>query len=148
MSAVDDAATNPTPPVSSARFELNNPPVIADSVDGEAVAIDLDSGTYYSLAASAGVVWEAVLAGASVDHLASGRDEADTAALTTFVGSLLEQGLLRASAESAVAPAAAPAWAAAELAVVRFTDMQDLLGLDPIHDADAQVGWPVAGTGA
>ena len=31
------------------RYELNNPPVIAELVEGEVIAIDLERGSYYSL---------------------------------------------------------------------------------------------------
>jgi hypothetical protein len=33
-------------------------------------------------------------------------------------------------------------WAGGELRFDRFTDMQDLLLLDPIHEVDEEVGWP------
>ena len=43
----------------SLRFELNNPPVVAELVEGEAIAINLKSGCYYSLTGAAGS-WQKV----------------------------------------------------------------------------------------
>ena len=68
-----------------------------------------------------------------------------------FAGRLLDAGVLRARDGTAPAPAAAddaPADAPAAKEPFRapqiraYTDMQDLLMIDPIHDVD-ETGWPV-----
>lgn len=125
-------------------YELNNPPVIADVVDGEAIAIDLESGVYYSLVGPAGAVWEALCAGAPPRTIVDPDAAGDTDRLARFVEALVEEGLLRRSATPADLTATAPVWHGAELGFERFTDMEDLLGLDPIHGVDERVGWPEA----
>jgi len=39
-------------------FRINSPPVVAETLDGEATIVDLESGTYYALNESGTFVWE------------------------------------------------------------------------------------------
>ena len=61
--------------------------------------------------------------------------------LETFITQLLDAGLLRPS-QTPTEPVSVEPWLAEDLHIQEFTDMADLLGLDPIHDADAALGWP------
>ena len=65
--------------------------------------------------------------------------------LSGFLKALLAEQLIR-RAPGSLAPSApieslAP-WPADALRFERFTDMQDLLVLDPIHEVDEEAGWP------
>jgi hypothetical protein len=132
-------------------YELNNPPVIAETLDGEVVAIDLDAGNYFGFRGPAVALWEALLAGAAPRELVAavegeGSREALADALQGFIDRLVGDALIRPRAEtraSAPAPAAIAPWTAADLAYECYTDMQNLLGLDPVHEADERLGWPV-----
>ena len=42
------------------RLRVNRPTVISETIDGEAVVINLDSGHYYSLDGTAGEIWSLV----------------------------------------------------------------------------------------
>ena len=139
---------------STSRFQVNLPKVVAEVFeDDEIVIVNLDSGNYYSLDGSGAVLWNALAAGGSVAAMVAalaGRYRGDRAQMETAASVLLEE-LLR---ESLIVPAGeAPASAAGEAAptgpssafvppaLQRYTDMQDLLLLDPIHDVD-ETGWP------
>lgn len=136
------------------RYELNNPPVISEVIDGEVVAIDLDAGNYFSLRGPAVAVWSALLDGAAPRDIVAaaatpGAEPALADALELFVERLLADRLLRPRNDTGGAPVAvAPlqAWSRDELDYECFTDMQNLLGLDPIHEADDRLGWPVQQT--
>lgn len=123
------------------HYELNNPPVIADLVDGEAIAIDLDSGVYYSLTGTTGAVWQSLLDGAAPRSLLG--DDCDPDALDRFVGALVAEGLLRTRTGTPEPDEVQP-WDGTPLSFERFADMEDLLALDPIHDVDETFGWPKA----
>jgi len=128
-------------------YELNNPPVIAELLEGEIVAIDLDAGTYYSIRGKAAVLFNALAAGASPAALvqAAGGDRAALMpTLADFVRRCMTDNLLRPRSEARVVPPQAPVsgWTADELAYEYYTDMQTLLGLDPVHEADQKLGWP------
>ncbi|MBI1350224.1 MAG: hypothetical protein GC156_03815 [Actinomycetales bacterium] len=123
-------------------FELDSPSVISDEVGGETLAINLNTGAYYVVPPESLWVWRAVTAGVPGRALLSGEDDRE-AALAQYVTSLQEAGLVREATMAKPAPVDAEAWTAADLAISEHTDMADLLGLDPIHDVDEAVGWPV-----
>ena len=94
------------------RYELNNPPMIAELVEGEVIAIDLDRGSYYSLVGAAAEVWSALIAGRSGEEILAAADTAPdqvpAAKLQGFVESLLAEQLIRRAAPQSTGAAAPP----------------------------------------
>ena len=118
----------------------NTERIAAKVLDGEAVIIDLMTGTYYSLTGAGSRFWEHVEAGSPVADAASAiAAEYNVAAervrqdLDALIGLLrTEQLVVDGVPRAAVAlPAASPVavYESPELQV--FRDMQDLLALDP-----------------
>ena len=133
----------------NARYELNNPPVIAELVEGEVIAINLDNGSYYSLVGPSVEVWNLLLQGHSAEEILRGSTmgDADGAleGLARFIEALVAEQLLRPAHPPKGGPAngiGIQPCAGGELRFDRFTDMQDLLLLDPIHEVEKEVGWP------
>jgi hypothetical protein len=124
--------------MSDERYEINEPAVVADEIDGMAVIINLESGAYYSGTESSAEAWVALIAGADAGELAAAM-AVPTTALAAFIGHLLEQGLLRPRNADPRKWSAGPA--RGQLALERFDDLEDLLLLDPVHDVTQQ-GWP------
>jgi hypothetical protein len=119
--------------------------VVSEVIDGEVVAIDLTSGRYYSLEGAAARAWEAIQAGEDTDGVAvavaaEAGIEADEARpdVAAFLAELQAEGLLL-SGNGVGPPAAGPG--RVSLVLNRYTDMQDLIVIDPIHDVD-ETGWP------
>jgi hypothetical protein len=119
--------------------------VVSEVIDGEVVAIDLESGRYYSLEGAAARAWEALRDGQDLDGIAAvvadeaglGADEV-RADVTGFLAELEAEGLLldgNGAGQPQPGPGRVP------LILNRYTDMQDLIVLDPIHDVD-ETGWP------
>lgn len=143
--------------MSNQSYRINQPAVIAEVIDGEAIIVNLDSGTYYSLCDSGCAVWELLVQQMTVpdvvQNLASRYSSVSSvieAGVTALLTELLNEQLLL-PAEGA--PAAAPALVHADghqpfppPVLDKFTDMTDLLLLDPIHEVDTQ-GWPHAASG-
>lgn len=146
-------------PIAIERLFVNEPAVVSETIDGEVVVINLDKGTYYSLRNSAAFVWGLVVEGTAVDELLGSvtrRYEGDDCQMreTTraFLAQLVEEELLRPAQGqnggytvarpgdtielAARVPFVAPA-------LEKYTDMEHLLLLDPIHDVD-ETGWPNA----
>ena len=140
---------------STTTYAVSKPEIIREQFDEEVVIVDLDTGSYYSLSGAGSEVWSAIESGASTagiaQHLIATYD-AEPAEIEVALGRLLEElqaeGLItpRDDAQTVVqAPVAAgknPAkseWQAPILQ--KFTDMQALLLLDPIHEVDS-AGWP------
>jgi hypothetical protein len=135
-------------------FKVNTPPVIHQTLDGEVIAVNLDSGTYYSIAGTGATVWGALETGATVEGAVDelllryeGERGSIEASVRTFVDELVAEELV-SPAENGAAPRPAATAAGgearqpfAEPRLERYTDMQELLMLDPIHEVDEQ-GWP------
>ena len=137
----------------TARYRLNHPPVVAEMIEGEGVAIDLKSGRYFSLSGPAAEVWRCLIAGYSASEIlaAAGEvSESRTESLYQFIARLLSEGLICSRDEAAPAQPLAPLapWSAEALKVESFNDMQDMLTLDPIHEIDDDFGWPRPASGA
>jgi hypothetical protein len=132
-------------------FTLADPTRIsARPFDNEVVVANFGTGIYYSLLGSAAEIWGGLMAGVPLPDIAAtlGAHAAPggqgfAAAVAAFVEQLRQEGLIRPIEPRAAdpwQPAAPPGgWAAPELE--RFSDMQDLLLLDPVHDT-SEAGWP------
>jgi hypothetical protein len=137
------------------RFEVSRPEVVGSVVDGEVVAINLDTGSYYNISGAGTAVWVAVERAASAQEVAARLahrfdvpvDEIGTS-VTRFMEELLAEGLIRPAEPDA--PGADPS--ASDLppdgpaafsppVLEKFTDMEDLLLVDPVHDVSER-GWP------
>jgi hypothetical protein len=137
----------------TARFRVNSPNVIHETIEGEVILIDLKTGTYYSLRDSGAAVWQAIEQGAVEDGIEAelrsrydGSEEQIRGAVRQLLAELEREGLIRAD-EGEAAPAATPSNnGAARLpfaapVLEKHTDMQDLILLDPVHEVGAE-GWP------
>lgn len=128
-------------------MRINAPAVSHQSIDGEVVVINLETGIYYSLLALGACVWERFAAGVPEEEIAAEvsayyADSEAAGAVRTLFASLREEQLIT---DGATARADGPQAPLPEVFAVpvleRFSDMQELLLLDPIHEVD-QVGWP------
>ncbi len=134
-------------------YRINSPAVIGEVLDGEAIIVNLDSGAYYSLDGAGAVVWSAAQSGALLEELIRataarfhGTDTEIAEGVAALVEELVAEGLLvTTSAPGAATPLPAaliedrPPFVSPILQ--KYTDMADLLLLDPIHEVDEQ-GWP------
>jgi hypothetical protein len=138
------------------RFRVNTPTVTHEIIDGEAVIINLDSGNYYSLIEAGSFIWAMVERGASpvdVQHMVQQTYQGDAGEIDRGVQELLTQ----LQQENLIVPVeGTPEDELTEVLpsnnghekplfnvplLNKFSDMQELLLLDPIHDVD-DAGWP------
>lgn len=134
------------------HFRVNEPDVTYESFDTEVLAINLRNGNYYSLRESAVPIWQLAVRGLSVGEIgaalaqsASGDAAEVTAAVRVFLAELEAEALLVAQSAPAAhvngkPPVTLPATFAKPV-LDRYTDMQQLLLMDPIHETDV-TGWP------
>jgi Coenzyme PQQ synthesis protein D (PqqD) len=137
------------------RYAVNSPPVVHESFGDEAVIVNLNSGAYYSLEKSGLAIWNLIVAGASIGEIVdqisvryAGARADIVAAVLELISSLRREELIQPAAETNHAGIATDANSnggdkiAFEPPLLnKFTDVEDLLVLDPIHDVDA-AGWP------
>jgi hypothetical protein len=125
----------------SQPHELRGPTVISDEVGGETLAINLESGAYFVISPASLAIWSALTTGVPAMALLEGATDPRQPALEAFLTKLLNAGLLR-PVDSPSEPGEMEPWFGEDLEIQEFTDMADLLGLDPIHDVDEALGWP------
>lgn len=138
---------------------VNAPHVVHESIDGETILIHLGTGTYYSLDGVGAEIWELVVEGVPDHELAARiatRYDAEPALVQRTVGGfvheLVEEGLLT-PAEPAAALDSDPGGGEGgseartgspfvEPVLHKYTDMQEFMLVDPLHDVEADAGWP------
>lgn len=136
------------------RYRINSPQVINETIDGEAIMINLATGSYYSLDRVGGEVWALLEGSVPVDDIVvelgrryDGAEDDIRRAVDDLLHRLSSEELVVpcddgdpvGAVSLEPAPAARPAFTAPRLE--KFTDMQDLILLDPVHEVDSR-GWP------
>ena len=144
---------------SSVCFRLNTPNVIQETIDGEVVIVNLDNGNYYSLDNIGAAIWSLIESGAAVAEVVNAirqrydGDHVDVEdAVNQFVAKLQREALIvpdgakepegTKGLDRQVETGADTERPRFEVPILHtYTDMQDLLLLDPIHEVD-ETGWP------
>jgi len=146
------------------NWRINTAKVIHETVEGETLIINTETGVYYSTSGSGAVLWQLLNRGLDVGAMVeqflqqySGTPEAEEIReeIARFVGELQQEDLLVLVAEedarsqyemktetdslpvgqaTITSPFAAPI-------LYKFTDMEEILLIDPIHEVD-DTGWP------
>jgi Coenzyme PQQ synthesis protein D (PqqD) len=142
------------------RYRVNSPQVISETVGGETIIVNLASGHYFNLQGTAVDVWEALERGeasrsivTALEQQYAAADGEVEAAVQELLQSLVAAELLVADGNGAAETQPAPPPSAGERppfvapSFTTFTDMQDIILLDPVHEVDAR-GWPHAPAGA
>ena len=130
-----------------------NADILHETISDEVIIISLTTGNYYSLQEGASLIWQFILQGANTAQVVEltskiykypiEKIEGD---ISVFLDKLKDENLID------YLPVRTPKilkvpdtqnikeYAPPKLEV--FTDIQDLLTLDPIHDVD-EMGWPL-----
>ena len=141
-------------------YIINEANVFADYADGQYVILNHVNGEYYSLDTASSAVLRALLAGIPEEEIGDaltglyGEAAGAGGAVSRFVKELLDLGIILPSGAAAEAPEereeamaglrALPSGGAMPgLSCEVYTDVADLLMMDPIHEVDEGAGWPV-----
>ena len=132
-------------------YLLNSTNVVCDTIDGEVLAIRSDNGAYYSMRGPSATAWVAIVSGASLDDAAPAAAahhgaDADTvrADLGAFADLLAGELLVVSSPSNDTAidlPADTLGLPWEPPVFEKYSDMEDLLLFDPIHEVNV-TGWP------
>lgn len=140
-----------------AYMKINQPQVVHEAFDDEVVIVNLDTGNYYSLEGAGADIWREIERGALVEEISEAtthRYDGAPDEIKTAVNKLLDELQREELVTLCESPDREPVGLLSDnhsngagkqpfqIPVLnRFTDMQDLLLLDPIHDVD-ETGWP------
>jgi Coenzyme PQQ synthesis protein D (PqqD) len=143
---------------SAALLRINSPTVVHETFEDEVVIVNLENGNYYSFDKKAGAdIWALIERGATVGDIEAeiaASYESDEPTIAHAVGAFLEElqreGLV---VFDGAAPDGRPSLVVKggglgqprprfETPVLnKYSDMRELLLLDPIHEVD-EAGWP------
>jgi Coenzyme PQQ synthesis protein D (PqqD) len=138
------------------QFRVTGSNVMSETIDGEVIVINLATGTYYSLRDAAAATWSLVERGATAEDVAAaletrydGSQAAILEAVQRFLSDLEHEELVASTNEqngagewAALPEEAASARRPFQAPVLeKYTDMQELILLDPVHEVGA-AGWP------
>lgn len=138
------------------RLKINDPNIVHEMIDGETIILNLDSGNYYSIVDVGVDIWSYIEKGVPIAEImplvrgnyhCNGSDEEN--AVNSFLEQLQQEGLVISVNDSSFLSqswkdnmVARESKSVFKIPVLnKYTDMQDLLLLDPIHEVDA-TGWP------
>src|ERR1700746_2628178 len=131
-------------------YVANSSSVVYEKFDEEAVLINVETGVYFSLRGSAPRIWALLQSPSTLDGivLQMGATESGAReAIEAFLGELVAQScvLTRQVEEIEIVGSPAPAGAADAFEppiLQAFSDLQELIVVDPVHEVDARDGWP------
>ncbi len=139
--------------------QVNTPAVVSDIIEGEAVILNLVNGNYYSLEGVGAEVWDWLVQGNSIESVAqelSNRYPLTQEQIEPEVMALIEElevenlitkvDVLKNKNQDFTLQDGAtvePGQAYQTPKLMKYTDLQDLLLLDPIHEVGPD-GWPLA----
>ncbi|MCL4395731.1 MAG: PqqD family protein [Chloroflexi bacterium] len=135
-------------------LKVNQSKVAHELFDDEVIAVNLDTGSYFSLDRSAAFIWKILVQGAAPAQVArqvaarySGDADAMAKSVEQFLSELERESLLVCvPGETEAAGSAVPAGGKIPYespVLQKYTDMEELLLIDPIHEVD-EMGWPSA----
>lgn len=148
---------------SGLRFRINKPKVILESFEDEVVIVNLDSGNYFSLDKIGAQIFDLLESGASMIETAKaisgyykGNQEFIEKEVSVFVDQLISEELIvplatgnetgktaiRSGINTSKFTPVNDVGIFESPVLQKYTDMQELLLLDPIHDVD-DMGWPI-----
>ena len=139
-------------------LKVNEPNIVHETIDGETILLHLGTGNYYSIEWPGTMFWDLLAEtgnteGIKKEFLKTDNENEDKIdeAYSNFIKSLLEEELVVAVENEKVSSLSIDkktkdefAKAVSELeklALNKYSDMKDMLLLDPIHDVDDK-GWP------
>lgn len=133
-------------------YKLNEEKMFFDMADGQAVVINFLSGMYYGTNSLGSAVLDRLVHGGAPDKIAAeakalpGCPEDFDQMLQEFIGKLCEkeilvEGTARANDEAPIGEGALADGFA--LPLDEFSEVQDLILADPVHDVDVEQGWPI-----
>lgn len=137
-------------------YTINRVKIIEETIDGEVIIINLDKGHYFSLNGTGADIWKYIKFGTPIADIivnikASYSDPKNSIehSINKLLTNLLEEELIIATDQNDIGSNSTPnidikndnKILFIEPVLEKYTDMEDLLLLDPIHDVDEQ-GWP------
>lgn len=135
-------------------YKINESRVISETLEGETIIINLDTGNYYSINTTGAIIWNQIQSNNGTQNILEYflnhydvNTDVITKSITEIISSLLKDNLILESESSSIQnikeeikniskePFLAPK-------IEKYDDMKEMLLADPIHDVSEKDGWP------
>lgn len=129
-------------------YRFKNPPCIHEVVEDEVIIINMEKGHYYNIKGAAKQVFVDLINGVKLDELSQFNqwDKNIEEKLAQFIESLVQENIIEVSQQNKDTRVNISSITISNLdedmRLHTYTDMEEILGLDPIHEVDHQEGWP------
>ena len=137
-------------------YRIETAEVVSDIIDGEAIILHRNYGDYFSTDGVGGLIWQWVGEGQSRSKILkmlnarfSGSLDEIATAVDSFFADLISHKLVQEVVESdepatetLVEPQTNPKTEFVRPTLHVYSDIRNLMLLDPIHDVDENIGWP------
>ena len=131
-------------------YEISGANIVHEVINDEVVAVNLDSGKYYSIRSIGAYIWGALVSGHSSETITSelslyypGNSTLILTDFESFVEQLTEENLIKkCNGPESKTKIEAPIIEYQSPTIEAYSDMQEILLLDPVHDVD-ESGWPI-----
>ena len=131
--------------------------VVSDIIDGEAIMLHRSYGDYFSTDGVGGLIWQWIGEGQSrsqILNMLNARFSASLAEIATavdsFLADLVAHKLVRevveddqSATETLIEPETNPKAEFVRPTLHVYSDIRNMVLLDPIHDVDENIGWPM-----
>ena len=142
----------------SNQYQVNSSNIIHETIDNEVIIVDLQKGYYFSLRSTAAEIWTSILARMSVDLIVQKlsrqygiKNSQIEGSVSNFIHQLVEEKIIIPAISGDGAedvknlepqnPEILKVEEYSNPVLEKYTDMAELLLLDPIHEVD-ETGWP------
>ena len=136
-------------------YTINAPHVVHDTIENETILFNLKTGNYYSFDSFGVVLWDAIIEAYNIDDfieklaLKYAKTQSEIKVIIdSFLSELLKEGLIVNDEKKVDTANNIDKSIIDNLAIKlqtpvlhKYTNMQDMLLLDPIHDT-GEKGWP------
>ncbi|MEZ5573711.1 MAG: PqqD family protein [Halioglobus sp.] len=134
------------------NYRVNTQDIMHETIDGEVVIVNLDTGAYYAFDGSGEYIWERLSTdGSNAQQLVSelqarfaATEQEIASGVEKFLAQLLDEALIVPADTAAPSSTNSPTQIAGEFVAPqlnKYTDMEALLLADPIHEVEPD-GWP------
>ena len=132
-------------------YKLNEEKMFYDMAEGQAIVINFTTGMYYGTSSLGSAVLDALLAGAAVSDILTavqmlpGCPADMQEQLNAFISRLIEMEII-VPADDISGVCSIDSTSLTDgfaLTVDEFTEVQDLILADPVHDVEVEQGWPI-----
>lgn len=137
-------------------YRIETAEVVSDIIDGEAIILHRNYGDYFSTDGVGGLIWRWIGEGHSRSKILnmlnarfSGGPDEIAMAVDSFFADLINHKLVQEvvennepATETLVEPQTNPKTEFVRPTLHVYSDIRNLMLLDPIHDVDENIGWP------